>query len=281
MNKLFLYLTLMLIGALTFIGCESSQLGGVPDTKEAPLVTLEEISAPEIDLGDPTASLTMRINKAGENTASVVYKISQSTDFATAVAWKTIDTFPSEHTITMAEITSLIGAVVPGRIYFHAEVTGEDGMVTTFANLELEGDFANPGQAQGMRFDVVAFCNYVPSATSGEWTMTTSTWNSGTLNIMRPGVRTIEANADHFIIKEIAGPGTGDLRVDVSPSGALTIERQFARNIDEFYGANNYGDMTLDGTGTVFSCIGQMSMRVTRRVSLGSFGGMTITLTKN
>lgn len=285
MNKLFLYLTIALVGALTFIGCESNTTGGVPERTVAPMVTLEEISSSEIDLADPSASLTMLFNKAGDNTASVVYKISQSADITTAVTWKTIDTFPSEHSITMAEITSLIGTVVPGRIYFHAEVTGEDGNVVTFANLTLTGDFANPGQAQGMRFDVIAFCNYNPATTAGTYTVTTSLdggfWGT---SFNTPGTRVIEANADHFIIKELIGPGSPDIRIDVTPSGALSMAQQnigFLANTPTF--GDDYGNMFFrgDNIGTVFSCTGRLSFTVARRVNAGSFGNITYTFVKN
>lgn len=286
MNKLFLYLTIALVGALTFIGCESNTTGGVPERTVAPMVTLEEISSPEIDLTDPSASLTMLINKAGDNTASVVYKISQSADITTAVTWKTIDTFPSEHTITMAEITSLIGTVAPGRIYFHAEVTGEDGNVVTFANLTLTGDFANPGQAQGMRFDVIAFCNYNPATTAGTYELT-STLSAGSISYfgITLGQRTIVANSDHIIIREFYGPGLPDLRIEVSPTGSLSLaSRQVMQNNPASGVFAQYGALSFDrinaGTGTLFSCTGTLSFASSPVVAAGRFGAQNYRLTK-
>lgn len=279
MKKLITLLAIAFVGALTFTACESNQFGGVPSKQIAPMVTLEEISSGTIDLTDPSASVTMRINKAGDNTAEATYYISQSATIDGAAEWKTLSTFPTTETITMGEITGLLGTVVPGRVYFHARVRGEDGEEFTYTNLE-PADFGNPGQAQGYRFDIVAFCNYDPAATAGSYTMTVSRWAP----VFPGGVRTVEANADHFIIKEFADAGRPDLRVDTTPEGTLTVTQQTVTNTGDFPGffGVDYGPMFIDGDGVVFSCSGYIEFTVRNRVGLGTFGGSTtFVLTKN
>lgn len=282
MKKLITLLAIAFVGALTFTACESNQFGGVPSKQIAPMVTLEEISSTTIDLADPSASVTMRFNVAGDNTSDATYYISQSPTIDGAVEWKTLSSFPTEETITMGEISNLLGNVSPGRIYFHARIRGNDGEEYTYANLE-PADFGNPGQAQAYRFDIVAFCNYDPAATAGTYTITSNLdggfWGGffGT-----PGTRTIVANADHFIIEDFSVPGV-DIRIDVTPEGSLSIAQQntgLLANTPTF-GAD-YGDMFFvgDDVGVIFSCIGELSFTVARRVNAGSFGGITFTLVK-
>lgn len=244
------------------------------------------------------------------NNAAVyrIYKIEaivQGNDLGEVATNFEYTSFPANVSISLADIAALYGLdaadiTFGDQFQFYAEVVTNDGR--TFKgeapatdNLGLTPsntteDLLNSanGYKQAMNFKIVVACqSFVAADMLGTYTATNDAWdyplvNGNTFQCIAG------ANANEFIFvdfrndSDVSGavPARSyDLVVRIDPaSQSVVIDKQENWN-SAMYGLT-FGMASVEGSGLVFSCIGQVSMNLKHTVAAGSFGIYNLTFTK-
>lgn len=237
-----------------------------------------------------------------------IYKMSaivQGNDLGEVTTNFEYNSFPANVSISLADIAALYGITSSDITYgdsfqFYAEVVTTDGR--TFRgespaanNLDYTPnntteDLLNSayGYRQAMNFRIVVACqSYVQADMLGTYTATNDSWdyplvNGHTFECVlgdNPNELKFVAFRNDSDVSAAVPARSYDLVVRIDPaSQSVVIDKQENWN-SAMYGLT-YGIASVEGTGLVFSCIGQISMNLKHTVAAGSFGTYNLTFTK-
>ena len=195
-----------------------------------------------------------------------------------------VTTFPTELTVTGAQLAALFGAPIVLGDKFDIGVD-----VTTISGAKFEafpvtgasyaaGIAAQPGASTFVRYEAV--CQYKPDVYQGEFEVISDEWGDYGAGDL---ITLTMVDATHFSFKYGAA-GALPIVVTVNPiTNAVTVPKQV-------YGTGYppgwiYGNISAESVVSqdnfVAPCAGTFSVRLKHTVAAGSFGEYTIVLKKN
>ena len=291
MKKIIVYSLYLFSVAALFTACKKDINGKIPELTRFPLPlvvkvagTQQVISAlsPATFSGKFSVGLYFPNDVPPKKFDVVVIKNNDKTNVK--VLKTDVTTFPTEVTVTGAQLATLFGApiVLGDKFDIGVDVTTSNGAkfeaFPVVGNSYAAGIAAQPGASTFVRYEAV--CQYDPLAYNGTFEVVTDEWADYT-----PGdnVQLTMIDATHFSFQYLAA-NPRPIVVTVNPNtNSVTVAKQV-------YGSGYppgwpYGDISVESVPSVENfvapCAGTFSVILKHTVAAGSFGENKIVLKKD
>jgi len=275
----FVSLSVLLMGIL--YSCKKGQISGdSANLIEGSYLTLTKNINGNLDFSNPAATVSIQVGSKGLPIQSVnIYAATGS--LLDKSKWKLIKNVPYTEgmnlVVTTAELAAALApsVIAPGSQYFlQNEVVLADGRKFSVAN--TPSNFSSlPAYKFALTWTATAVCAFNQAASAGKYKVAYDgdwvDYNTGdTLSVFAgPGPNQVNLLLYPSVV---IGGGTQQVNtvIDVDPAtGAATIKSQ----ITGYYGAPvPANQVTLSGTGFVFSCTGLITLKVDVIVGATDYG---------
>ncbi len=268
------------------IACESDFQPPHEITSKGGFVRFDQVLNGSINPSDAASQYEAMLVAPGGNVTSYDINftfVSASLGSIGPVYMKSVNSFPSNLTITIDEIASAAGIkkedINPGdRVDIEATVTNSDGLI--FTSADFTGDLFNPGERQAMQYSVFFLCPWNESEAVGKYLIVRDDFET-TLDIAREIEAVAGPGENEITFKNLFSHPEGyDVTVAVpDPSTAVaTVAKQAAWHCDNF--GCPYGEGRVEGGGLFFSCSGFLTLTLSHTVDAGGFGDFALDLQK-
>ena len=291
MKKIIIYSLYLFSVAALFTACKKDENGNLPELTRFPLPLVVKVAGSDqvIDATTPntfsgkySVGLYFPADAPPKKFDVVVIKNNDKTNVK--VLKTDVTTFPTELTITGAQLTALFNApiVLGDKFDIGVDVTTYTGAkfeaFPTVGNSYAAGIAAQPGASTFVRYEAV--CQYNPAAYQGPYEVVTDEWGD-----YAPGdiVQLTMVDATHFSFKYLAADAL-PIVVTVNPvTNAVTVPKQV-------YGSGYppgwpYGNISVESVPSVENfvapCAGTFSVILKHTVAAGSFGENKLVLKKD
>jgi len=291
MKKIIIYSLCLFSIAAFFSACRKDLNGKIPELTRFPVPLIVKIAgsqqvisalAPTTFSGKFSVGLYFPNDAPPKKFDVVVMKNSDKTNVK--VLKTDVTTFPTELTITGAELANLFGVpiVLGDKFDIGVDVTTYTGAkfeaFPVVGNSYAAGVAAQPGASTFVRYEAV--CQYDPLVYQGPFEVVTDEWGDYTAGT---NVQLTMIDATHFSFKYLAADAT-PIVVTVNPvTNAVSVAKQV-------YGIGYppgwpYGDISAESVPSVDNfvapCSGIFSVILKHTVAAGSFGEYKIVLKKD
>lgn len=263
--KIFNYWSLLLLLVVGLSACEKENelftLHEDPNNY-APLVTVER-ETNLIDYAADNPTYTFMLDDPADIVTTYDLQVT-STAIPDTVDLLSVNTFPSEVSVTLSEVANAFGATVadfaPGdEITFLATTTGSNGYSITAD--DLNGDAFNTGIMQGLRHSVLIFCPFNVADAVGTYDVTSLGFGEffGETATTREVVAGPGENQITIVGGAYPAVGSDDLVLDIDPSNGVASLGASGTAFSAAAGAfdtDNYGS----ANGFAFSCAGTITL---------------------
>ena len=290
MKKIIAFSLYLFSVAAVFTACRKEDNPKIPQLTRFPLPQIVKVAGTDLVISalDPnsfTGKFTVGLYFEGDEPPSrfdvVVIKNDNKSIVKTIKS--NVTTFPTEITITGAELATLFGApvVVGDKFDISVDVTTLDGKkyeaFPITGNSYAAGVAAQPGASTFIRYEAV--CQYDPNLYKGNFVVITDEWAD-----YAPGtvVPLTMIDATHFSFKYAAADAKPIVVTVNTITNAVTVAKQV-------YGSGyppgwTFGDISAESVPSVQNfvapCAGTFSVVLKHTVAAGSFGEYKIVLRK-
>lgn len=231
-----------------------------------------------------TATASIMVKNVGSPADKINIYLGTSSDKST---WKLIKTvsFADSTTlsVTGAEIAKVLGvapsALTPGNTYtFYNEVVTKDGRLFSAAN--TADDFQGQNSYKmAFTWQATVFCAFNQSVFTGSFKVVKDGWQDfsvGDLVAVSPGPLATQITIIAYPAPQAGGTNRKPIILDVDPATNKVIVKK------QIYGDYPPGDFDVaaQGTGTVNSCSGTISLSLTHSEGSAVFGTFALILQK-
>ena len=291
MKKIIIYSLCLFSVAALFTACKKDVNGRMPELTRFPLPLVAKVAnsdqvisaqAPNTFSGKYTVGLYFPNDNPPKKFDVVIIKNDDKTNVK--VLKTDVTTFPTELTITGAELATLFGApvVLGDKFDIGVDVTTITGAkyeaFPTVGNSYASGVAAQPGASTFVRYEAV--CQYVPAAYQGPYEVVTDEWGD-----YAPGaiVQLTRIDDTHFSFNYLAADPK-PIVVTVNPiTNAVTVAKQvYGSGYPPGWPYGNISAESIPSTDNfVAPCAGTFSVLLKHTVAAGSFGEYKLVLKKD
>jgi len=231
-----------------------------------------------------SSSVSINVKGVGSPIDKVNIYVGTSTDRA---SWKLIKSVPFSDSATLsvngAELAKALGVspsdLTPGNAYtFYNEIITKDGR--SFSASNTSADFQGQNSYKmALTFQGTVFCSFSQSAFNGSFKVVSDGWGdfkAGDLVAVMPGPGATQITIIAYPAPQAGGTNRKPMVLDVDPAtNAVTVKKQI-------YGDYPPGDFNVaaEGTGSVNSCSGSITLSLTHSEGGAVFGTYTLILQK-